>query len=79
MSKTNTEVSAERMAPMNLTLYHNPMSTCSQKVRMALAEKAVAWTSVEIDLLSREHKNCSPSAPVAQKWGCELRSDLVSS
>jgi hypothetical protein len=22
---------------------------------------------------------CSPSAPVAQKWGCELRSDLVSS
>jgi glutathione S-transferase len=57
MSKTNTEVSAERMPPMNLTLYHNPMSTCSQKVRMALAEKAVAWTSVEIDLLSREHKN----------------------
>ncbi|MCE2889919.1 MAG: glutathione S-transferase family protein [Aquidulcibacter sp.] len=41
---------------MNLTLYHNPMSTCSQKVRMALAEKGVAWTSVEIDLLSREHK-----------------------
>jgi hypothetical protein len=22
---------------------------------------------------------CSPSAPMAQKWGCELRSDLVSS
>ena len=29
--------------------------------------------------LNFEVAACSPSAPMAQKWGCELRSDLVSS
>lgn len=28
-----------------LTLYHSPFSTCSQKVRIALAEKQIPWTS----------------------------------
>jgi glutathione S-transferase len=37
---------------MTVTLYHNALSTCSQKVRLALAEKAVAFASCEIDLLA---------------------------
>ena len=31
-----------------VVLYHNAMSTCSQKVRLALEEKALAWQSREI-------------------------------
>ena len=34
-----------------LALYHNPISTCSQKVRMALAEKKLEFDSREIDLI----------------------------
>lgn len=34
------------------TLYHNPASTCSQKVRWVFAEKAVPFNSHEIDLIS---------------------------
>ncbi len=33
-----------------LTVYHNDMSSCSQKVRFVLAEKAVPWESVTLDL-----------------------------
>jgi glutathione S-transferase len=33
-----------------LTLYHNDMSVCSAKVRMALAEKDLAWESVHLNL-----------------------------
>lgn len=33
-----------------LKLYHNDMSTCSQKVRFLLAEKGVEWEGVELDL-----------------------------
>ena len=33
-----------------LELYHNGMSTCSQKVRFCLAEKGVAWTGHHLDL-----------------------------
>ncbi|MCZ7566371.1 MAG: glutathione S-transferase family protein [Burkholderiales bacterium] len=33
-----------------LTLYHNDMSVCSAKVRMTLAEKALEWESVHLDL-----------------------------
>lgn len=32
------------------TLYHNDMSVCSAKARIALAEKGVAWTGVHLDL-----------------------------
>ncbi len=34
---------------------HAPRSTCSQKVRMALYEKGLDWTSREIDLRKNEH------------------------
>ncbi len=33
-----------------LKLYHNDMSTCSQKVRFVLAEKGVEWEGTELDL-----------------------------
>jgi len=33
-----------------LTLYHNDMSSCSQKVRFALAEKGLEWQSTTLDL-----------------------------
>lgn len=32
------------------TLYHNDMSVCSAKVRMALAEKGIAWEGVHLNL-----------------------------
>ena len=33
-----------------LKLYHNDMSTCSQKVRFLLAVKGIEWEGVELDL-----------------------------
>lgn len=36
-------------------LYHYGLSSCSQKVRMVLAEKKVGWTSHHLDLLKDEH------------------------
>jgi glutathione S-transferase len=40
-----------------LELYHNSMSTCSQKVRIALAEKGQAWTGHHLNLRARDqHK-----------------------
>jgi glutathione S-transferase len=33
-----------------LELYHNDMSTCSQKVRLCLAEKGLDWTDHHLDL-----------------------------
>jgi glutathione S-transferase len=35
---------------MSLTLYHNDMSVCSAKVRMALAEKKLLWDGIHLDL-----------------------------
>ncbi len=35
-----------------LTLYHNALSTCSQKVRLVLDHKGIAFESKEIDLIS---------------------------
>ena len=40
---------------MSLILYHHPISTCSQKVRLALAEKNLDFESRVIDLASGEH------------------------
>ena len=37
-----------------LTLYHFPTSTCSQKVRLSLAEKGLEWTSRIVDLYKGE-------------------------
>ena len=33
-----------------LKLYHNDMSTCSQKVRFLLVEKGLEWEGQELDL-----------------------------
>jgi len=41
-----------RYASSMLTLHHNALSTCSQKVRLVLAEKALPFESVEVDLVS---------------------------
>ena len=38
-----------------LELYHSPISTCSQKVRLVLAEKELPWTPREIHFTAREH------------------------
>jgi len=37
-----------------ITLYHNAASTCSQKVRLVLAEKGLDFESHEIDLIAGE-------------------------
>ena len=37
-----------------MKLYHNPVSTCSQKVRLVLAEKGLSYESAFIDLLAGE-------------------------
>ncbi len=39
-----------------IELYHNDMSTCAQKVRLALAEKGVRWESRHLDLRARDHQ-----------------------
>ncbi|NHN39896.1 glutathione S-transferase family protein [Pseudomaricurvus alcaniphilus] len=38
-----------------LELFHTPQSTCSQKVRLVLAEKSLDWTERKIDWLNGEH------------------------
>ena len=38
-----------------LTLYHYPLSPCSDKVRFALAEKGLAWREVILDLSRKEN------------------------
>jgi glutathione S-transferase len=40
---------------MALVLYHNPISTCSQKVRLALAEKRLSFESHVINFDRQEH------------------------
>lgn len=39
-----------------ITLYHNEMSTCSQKVRLCLAEKGLDWKSHHLDLRAGEQQ-----------------------
>lgn len=39
-----------------LTLYHNDMSLCAQKVRICLAEKSLEWENRHIVLRSGEHQ-----------------------
>jgi glutathione S-transferase len=39
-----------------LALYHNDMSLCAQKVRVALAEKALEWESRHLVLRAAEHQ-----------------------
>jgi len=40
---------------MALELYHHDASTCSQKVRICLAEKRVEWVNRQVDLGSQEN------------------------
>lgn len=40
-----------------ITLYHNDMSSCSQKVRFVLEQKAIAWSSIELNLREGEQFN----------------------
>ncbi len=42
------------MTENTLTLYHNEVSTCAQKVRLALAEKGVPYKSILLDLMAGE-------------------------
>lgn len=42
-------------ADNTLLLYNAPASTCSQKVRMLLAEKGLAWTDRRLNLQKNEH------------------------
>ena len=42
-----------------IELYHNDKSTCSQKVRLCLAEKSIAWLSRHINIPKEE--NLSPA------------------
>lgn len=44
---------------MALELYHSHISTCSQKVRIALAEKGIDWVSRPVDL--SKHENLTPA------------------
>lgn len=41
--------------PASLELYHSPISTCSQKVRLVLAEKNLVWTGHAITFKTAEH------------------------
>jgi len=38
----------------DLVLHHNGLSSCSQKVRLVLAEKGLAWASREVNLVAGE-------------------------
>ena len=38
-----------------LTLYNNAYSTCSQKVRLVLAEKGLAWEDRQIIFKDNQH------------------------
>ena len=42
---------------MAITLYHDTPSTNSDRVKIALAEKGLAWQGVRISLAKREQKN----------------------
>ncbi len=52
-----------------IDLYHNDMSSCSQKVRFVLEEKNIDWSSTEVDLKNgeqfrREYTKLNPKAVV---------------
>jgi glutathione S-transferase len=50
-ASTNAEVKGFR----GLHLYHFAFSNCSQRVRIALEEKGLAWTSHHLNLAANEH------------------------
>lgn len=40
---------------MSITLYTHPMSPCSQKVRIILAEKSLDWEKIDVNLPEKEN------------------------
>lgn len=50
--QTESEIAAKMKG---LHLFHFVFSNCSQRVRLALAEKSLAWTSHHLDLSENEH------------------------
>jgi glutathione S-transferase len=67
-----------------IVLYHAPHSTCSQKVRLCLAEKGLAWTSRLVNLRRFEHLepaflalNPDAMVPVLIDGGRVMRESLV--
>jgi len=42
---------------MTIQLYTHPMSPCSQKVRIILAEKGLAWEKIDVDLPGKQNLN----------------------
>jgi glutathione S-transferase len=59
-----------------MKLYHNPVSTCSQKVRLVLAEKGLGYDSEVLDLLAGDQfapdyvaKNPSAVVPTLEDGG----------
>ena len=51
--------SEEVKSLQGLHLYHFVMSNCSQRVRLALAEKGLAWTSHHVDIPAGEQLSAS--------------------
>ena len=52
-----------------LTLYHNGLSSCSQKVRFVLEQKKIPWSSIELNLregdqFNQEYTKLNPKAVV---------------
>ena len=52
-----------------LKLYHNDMSSCAQKVRIALAEKDLPWESIHLSVRkgetrTDEYKKLNPNGVV---------------
>jgi glutathione S-transferase len=67
-----------------IELWHATHSTCSQKVRLCLAEKQLAWTSHRVDLRRFEHLepaflalNPAAMVPVLRHGGRLVRESLV--
>ncbi len=67
-----------------IELWHATHSTCSQKVRLCLAEKTLAWTSHLVDLRRFEHLepaflalNPAAMVPVLKDGGQLVRESLV--
>ena len=62
-----------------MKLYHNPMSSCSQKVRLVLAEKKLPYESEILDLqkgaqFSEEYLRLKPDGRDAAEVRAMLRS-----
>jgi len=60
---------AELPSPRKVTLYHFPTSLCSQRVRLALAEKGVVWDERTV--------NIGPAHEQYEPWYAKLNAKLV--